>query len=368
MDNQPTDGILEEFRIQFLECWHRLPNRGFFFILLAAWLALFQFFGNATLGYIHTPSLLRWMYNAYQPPVEHSTTDDAHGLLVPFVVLALFWWKRQQLMALPLQTWWPSLGLVGLGLVLHVAGYSLQEARISIIGMFTGIYGLMGLAWGLAWLRGSFFPFVLFAFSVPLGSLAEPVTFPLRILVCRLVEFVSHYILMIDVQRVGTQLFAPPDPANPAGQYQYDVAPACSGMRSLIATVGMAVIYGVLSFPSWWRRLALIASAFPLAALGNLVRLLTIIIAAEIGGQKAGNAVHEGGPGGIYSLLPYIPAFAGLLLLGHWLGEAGVRPSRGAAPPIGSPTAVSPPAPKQAGVAAPENEGAPLGGSQKVRT
>jgi exosortase len=335
MEKQPTDGILEEFRIEFLECWRRLPNKGFFFILLAAWLALFQFLGNSTLGYIHTTSLLRWMYNAYNPNIENPITDDGHGLLVPFIVAGLFWWKRKQLTALPLDAWWPSLIVVGCGLMLHLAGYALQEARISIVGLFTGIYGLTGLAWGLAWLRASFFPFVLFVFCVPFGSLAEPVTFPLRLLVSRLVELVSHYVLAIEVQRVGTQLFAPPDAANPGGQYQYEVAPACSGMRSLIATLAMALIYGVLCFPRWWKRAVLVVSAFPLAVFGNLIRMLTIIIAAEIGGQKAGNYVHDGGPGGILKLLPYIPAFFGLLLLGHWLGEAPVGrvlpPNEGAA-------------------------------------
>src|ERR1051326_8594351 len=195
MQKPPTDGILEEFRIEFLKCWPRLPNKAFFFILLAAWLALFQFMGSSTLGYIQTSSLLRWMYNAYNPGVEHPSTDDGHGLLVPFVVLGLFWWKRRELLALPLKTWWPALGLIALGLFLHIVGYVLQQQRASIIGLFVGIYGLMGLAWGLDWLRASFFPFFLFAFSVPLGSLAEPITFPLRILVCKLVEEFSHVVL-----------------------------------------------------------------------------------------------------------------------------------------------------------------------------
>jgi hypothetical protein len=49
--------------------------------------------------------------------------------------------------------------------------------------------------------------------------------------------------------------------------------------------------------------------------------MLVIIIAAEIGGQRWGEIVHDGGPFGIYSLLPYLPAFGGLLLIGHWLRE-----------------------------------------------
>jgi len=74
------------------------------------------------------------------------------------------------------------------------------------------------------------------------------------------------------------------------------------------------------------EKVVMIASAFPLAILGNLVRMLTIIIAAEIGGQQWGAYVHDGGPGGVLSLLPYIPAFVGLLGLEHYLRPGEVRP------------------------------------------
>jgi exosortase/archaeosortase family protein len=61
------------------------------------------------------------------------------------------------------------------------------------------------------------------------------------------------------------------------------------------------------------------ATALPFAVLGNMVRLLCIIVAAEMGGQKWGDYVHEGGPGGIISLLPYLPGIVGLILVGRWL-------------------------------------------------
>jgi hypothetical protein len=128
MEKQPTTGILEEFRIEFLDCWQRLPNKAFFFILAAAWLALFSFLGNSTLGYVRTPSLLHWMYNAYNPGAnDNAASDDGHGLLIPFVVLGLFWWKRKELVALPLKAWWLGLVLLILGLALHVAGYAVQQ-------------------------------------------------------------------------------------------------------------------------------------------------------------------------------------------------------------------------------------------------
>jgi exosortase len=320
IDSQPNDGILEEFRVEFMQCWEKLPNKGLFLILLAAWLALFQFLGNSTLGYIPTPSLLSWMHSAYASSADANGSDDSHGKIIPLVVLGLFWWKRKELVGLPLKAWWPALLLVALALGLHVMGYMVQQPKISIVALFAGIYGLMGLAWGRDWLRASFFPFFLFAFCVPLGWSGVSLTFPLRVLVCRIVEAICHNVLAIDIIVQGTAII------DPTGRYQYEVAAACSGMRSLIAILAVAVIYAMVGFRTWWKRGILILAGVPLAVFGNVVRMLTIVIAAEIGGQKWGERIHEGGPGGIYSLLPYVAAFAGLLLVGHWLREP---PSKG---------------------------------------
>src|SRR6266850_4553059 len=111
---QQATRTFADFQNEFLDCWRRIPNKVFFFLLLAAWLALFHFLGNATFGYIGTPSLLNWMFQVYNAPAS----DDGHGQLVPFVVLALLWWKRKELLTLRLEMWWPGLLLVGLGLVL----------------------------------------------------------------------------------------------------------------------------------------------------------------------------------------------------------------------------------------------------------
>jgi exosortase len=322
MSTESTNGVLEDFRVEFEDCWRRLPDKGLFFVLLAAWLALFHFLGNATIGMVPTTSLLHWMWSVYQPGPLADQYDDTHALIVPFVVLALFWRKRNQLLALNLRPWPPALGLVALGLVLHILGYAVQQPRISIAALFVGIYGLMGLAWGREWLRLSFFPFVLFVFCEPLGTLALPITFPLRLMVGRIVEAICHFPLSIDVGRDGTALF------DPSHHYQYEIAAACSGMRSLVACLGLSVVYGMLSFRAWWRRGLIVASAIPLAVIGNVLRLLLIIIAAEIGGQKYGNYVHEGGPGGILSLLPYVACFGGLLLVGHLLREKPQAPVR----------------------------------------
>jgi len=338
-ETRSDNGVLENLRLDFQECWQKLPNKGFFFVLFAAWVVLFQFLGNSTLGYVHSPSLFRfvldnchpkladWIWGMDFDAVSHwmSDAEEGHVVLVPLVVLGLFWWKRQELTAVPLRAWTPGLGLLALAVLMHIFGYMVQQPKASLLGFFVGIYGLMGLAWGPAWLRRSAFPFFLIFFSVPLGTVVLPITFRLRVLVCWLVEVISNHVLMIDVQRDGTALI------NPAHHYHYEVAAACSGIRSLIATLGLATVYGFVSFQTWWRRGTIIASAFPLAVLGNLARMLAIIIASELGGQEWGSYVHEGGPGGVFSLLPYVPAFFGLIWLGSRLQEP--EPPPGGAKP-----------------------------------
>lgn len=329
METQATNGVLEEFRLEFSECWRRLPNKAPFLILVACWVVLFQFLGNSTLGYVHTSSLFFYMYDAFSSG-GHSLleSEEGYAVLIPAVVAALLWAKRRELLALKLHPWWPGLLIFCFGLALHLLGYSVQQPRVSVVGFFIGLYGLMGTTWGFTWLRATFFPFFLFGFCVPIGSLAEPITFRLRLIVSELVGFVTHYILAIDIYVAGNMLI------DPTGHYQYEIAAACSGIRSLIATLALAVILAFVSFQKPWKRLVMIASAFPLAVLGNLLRMLTIIIAAEIGGQEWGSYVHEGGPGGVFSLLPYVPAFIGLFALEHYLKVREVPPPPGNMEPL----------------------------------
>jgi len=285
--------------------WRRLPNKALFFPLLLAWMALFQFLGNSTFGYIDTGSLFNWMFNAYT--TESPVADDGHGVIMPFLVLGLLWWKRDKLVAQPVRTWWPGLLLVFVATILHILGYVLQQPRISIIGFFGGVYGLMGLAWGPAFLRATFFPFVLFAFMVPLGSLTEKVTFPLRLLVTNLVVLIGQFGMGADVVAEGTQL------VNSSMQYQYEVAVPCSGMRSLIAIALIAIVYSYVAIRGFWPRVALLAAAVPLAVIGNTFRMLLIILASFSVGQSWGNIVHKDT---FFSMTPYVPAIFGLIWLG----------------------------------------------------
>lgn len=300
------------FRRDLVDCWNRMPYKAFFFAALALWAALFQFLGNSTFGYVDTGSLfgwLNWVYNI-------NPDDGAHGKLIPFVVLGLFWWKRKDIVNQSKSVWFPALGLIFAALVLHILGYFVQQTRLSLMGFFLGVYGLMGLFWGWPVMKASFFPFFLLAFCLPLGSMAQSITVPLRLLVSSISVGFAHVVLGIDVIREGTRIF------NPDFSFSYDVAPACSGIRSLIAIFSLTTIYAFMFFKAWWKRLLMISVALPLALLGNLIRIIGVIVIAEAFSQNAGMKFHDWA-----GFVTFAMAFIGVLTLGYFLEEEKTRES-----------------------------------------
>jgi exosortase len=290
------------------EQWRVLPNKVIFFTLAIVWVALFAFLGNATLGYINSPSLFSWMFDVFTSPAS----DEQYGLLIPLVVLALYWWKRQVLVAGPLGVWWPGILIVAAGLLAHLVGYLVQVTQISVAGFLIGIYGLTGLAWGKNWLKTSIFPFFLLGFCIPPGPLIDGFTFRLRLIVAWIVAGIAHLGLSPDLVRDGTQL------SDPEHTFAYDVAPACSGIHSLVALLALTIIYGFINFKAPWKRAVLMLSAIPLAVLGNVVRLCSTIIVAELGGQAAGKAVETD-----FGFITFLVAIVCMFLISRQLERMG---------------------------------------------
>ena len=288
--------------------WNATPSRTALLALLLAWVALFHWLGNSTLGYVNTSSIFGWWENAMK-----NAPDEEHAWLMPFAVVALLWSRRDEYLKLEKGAWWPAFALLLAALLVHVSGYAIQQTRLSVIAFFMGTYAISGLMLGRRWMSLALFPFSLFLFCVPLGSNGvEIISFPLRLMATTITRVFCDSILGIKVIQNGTQLF------DAGYSYQYEVAAACGGIRSLTAIVAFSVIYGYITYKTMWRRLAMVAMAFPLAVLANVFRLTLIILAAEAFGQSAGNYVHDSA---IFSLAPYIPAIGGILLLGWWMRE-----------------------------------------------
>lgn len=293
--------------------WRRMPNKPVFFGLLGAWVVLFLYLGNSTLGYEHSPSLPWWLYRAYVNPEG----EDSHGLLVPLIVLALFWWKRKALLEAVGDVWVPGLGLLAAATALHVFGYLIQQPRVSAVALVAGVWALLATAWGWRFAVTSLFPFGLLLFCIPVGTISDPITVPLRQISTDVAVAVVRHGLGIQVLQTGVQIM------DPKGAYSYEVVAACSGIHSLVTLLALTTIYGFTTFVTGWKRALVVGLALPLALAGNVVRLVAIILAAEAFGYRVGQIVHE-----CMGFVTFALTLLLLFALGQWL--------RGSDPAVGS--------------------------------
>lgn len=265
-----------------------------------AGVAVFQFFGNANRGYIDTASLFYWW--GYQWINPGSETE--HGWLILGLSAWLFWRnvrtrapepgagsgeqeRRPDFLA-------PSGALVA-GLALHAVGFAAQQARLSILALLIFAWGVVRLAGGRRWGAAGLFPLAFMVFAIPINVL-DSAGFWLRMWVLDASSGLAH-LCGIGVLRSGTQLLAPD------GRYNYDVAAACSGVRSLTAMAALSLLAGYLNFRGWWRRTLVLMLCFPLVYLGNVARISAIIFAAQMGGQAWGEHAHTVMGFGVFAIV-----------------------------------------------------------------
>ena len=261
-----------------------LPHYAVVGLCAVAGLAVFQFWGNPSRGYIGSDSLFYWWGFQWSDPASESE----HGWLILGLSVWLLWRnvraESQELRAESQKAWVPVGAMLG-GLAVHLLGYVMQQGRFSIVGLLIFVWGLLALAGGRKWGRAAAFPLAFMVFAIPLNVL-DTVGFYLRLSVIDVAYHLARF-CHIDVIRNGTQLLSPD------GHYQYDVAAACSGMRSLMALAALSLLLGYLNFRSWWTRVFVGLLCFPYAFVGNVVRIFSIIVAAAWRGQAAGTATHD---------------------------------------------------------------------------
>ena len=268
---------------------------------------MFQFFGNAARGYVDTASVFWWWVSQWLDP----QAETEHGWLILGISGWLLWRNvgatRRADGARRSQTGdgrWeeraarPEVGpylvmVVALGL--HAVGFVAQQARISIVAVLIFTWGVVRLGGGKRWGDAAMFPLGFMVFAIPVNVL-DSVGFWLRLWVIEAAGPIARA-AGIEVMRSGTQLFAPD------GRYQYDVAAACSGVRSLMALAALSLLIGYLNFRSTARRALMLALCFPLTYVGNIVRISAIIVAAQWGGQEWGERAHEVMGFGVFAIV-----------------------------------------------------------------
>lgn len=235
----------------------------------------------------------------------------SHGLLIPFVIGYILWLQRDRLTAEKTrpQLLWGGLaiGFALLALWAGVAGAELYTQRLSLILILAGIVLYF---FGQRFLQFLFVPFVLLFLSVPIPTIVfNKIAFPLQLFASRCAVW-SMSVLGIPVLRQGNIIEL--KPLNSFETRKLEVVEACSGIRSLMTLMTLAVVFAYFTYPrsdddgrprgplSWlssygfWRSAILVGSAVPIAILTNAARVSgTGVLSHYYGTQVADGFFHS---------------------------------------------------------------------------
>ena len=174
---------------------------------------------------------------------------------------------------------WAGLLVVVLSLGFYAAGIlgaELYLSRISLVGVLSGATVFV---WGWVHLRLILFPLALVALSVPLPAIVlNQITFPLQLLASRVGE-TAIAAAGVPVLREGNVLVL--------ADTTLEVAEACSGIRSLVSLVTLAVVAAYFRGGSRPGRTVLVLLAIPIAVIANASRVAGTGLAAHIWGPGA---------------------------------------------------------------------------------
>jgi exosortase len=209
---------------------------------------------------LYGPVLSQMVVQWWQDP------DYGYGFVIPFFVGYVLYQRGHELRQVPFEPinfGFPlMLGAIGL-LLVGTLGAELFISRCSLLFLFGGMI-LFFAGWKM--LRAVAFPLAFLVLMIPLPALIyNQLTFPLQLLASRLASD-SLELLAIPVLREGNVLVLP--------NYSLEVVEACSGIRSLMSLVALAVAYGYFVEQRLWARITLVALMLPIAVASNALRVV----------------------------------------------------------------------------------------------
>src|SRR5208337_997704 len=210
-------------------------------------------------GWLYASILARLVLQCVGP---HSDPNFQHGIFVP---LFAFWQDRKKLQPIVSAPSWAGLPLVVLSLLMLGLGVLGAELFFSRVSLLILLAGLIILFQGWTFFRAVLFPWAFLILMIPIPALLiNRVTFPLQLLASKLASVLLE-IVGVPVLRQGNVIVLASMPL--------DIAEACSGIRSLLTLVTLAIIYGYLMETRRWVRVVLALCAVPIAVAANSFRI-----------------------------------------------------------------------------------------------
>ena len=271
-------------------------------------LILWFFCFETRYGPAHVRSTLGWLYSAWNP-----STDYEHGKLVPIVIFGLIAYRYKDIRAsVGTGSYWGLLS-VFLGCVFYVIAYRTLQPRIAVGGLPFVLWGSVHFLWGWRVAKILIFPLFFLWISIPLPTFQQATTH-LQLLATSMAHHGSG-LFGVDTYTQGTMVLPVKGDWKPLS-----IAHGCSGIRSLMALLMISAAWAYVAKMSLWKKVLLFLAAFPLAIIGNALRVISIFVIAEYGDPKWASTTWHDWSG----LLLFYPFSLMLLLIIHSVLEGGL--------------------------------------------
>jgi exosortase len=251
---------------------------------------------------------LRWLVSEWLGNDYYS-----HGFLVPLISAVAAWrlwvrWPAQDRQIRPAPA-----GLVPIILGLAIYLYALLQRAyfVASLAMVVLIAGLVWYLLGTAALRRLAFPLVFLLFMVPL-----PFVEPLSVPIAQFTGVIAAGVVRafgVPITVNGAQITLP--------NANLVVGAQCSGLRSIVSLLTLVALVVFLVRGPWWGKLLLALSSIPIAVLGNVLRVASLLVVANNWGAEAGFQYYHD----YSSIVFFLSALVLLLFFSRWVRCREVR-------------------------------------------
>jgi exosortase len=223
-----------------------------------------------------------------QAAEKDTALDFSYCLFVPPISAYLIYLRWNDLERAPVRPSNLGLAIMFLGVFLYWFGMRANNQYFGYLAVQVLLAGVVFWFWGWPVFRILLFPWAFFLFTWPLPFLDPIIAFPLRMIMSTLA---SHLLPLIGIPTMqnGTALLSPADPAHDlalGARFQIDIADPCSGIRSLFALLMFSALFGYLFVPKMWQQWFIFLCAFPLAVVGNLARVVMLVLGCIFFGNQ----------------------------------------------------------------------------------
>ena len=257
--------------------------------------------GALTLGVLLVLAAVFWPTLYSMVEVWDRSETFTHGYLIFPISAWLIWRQRDELARMQ-----PRPDLRGLILLAAAgAGWLLADAgSVNVVAQYAFIAMLIAAVWtllGWTFVWAAFFPLMFLFFAVPVG------------------EFLIQPLMGVTADFTVAMLQATGIPVYREGMFfsipsgDWSVVEGCSGLRYLIASVTLGVLYAYLTYRSWKRRLLFSIAAIIVPVFANSGRAYMIVMIAHLSDMKLALGVDHYIYGWVF--------FGIVMLLLFWIGS-----------------------------------------------